>query len=143
MAATRDTQFVKSLGAADVVDFESEPFKDCTTGADVVIDTVGGAVQERSFRVVNAGGIIVSSVSPPSIDLAQVYDVRTAFFIVRVRSEELEKIGQLFDDGTLQTDLGIVLGLADARRAHQMLAGEISRPRGKIVLDTNLVGNRR
>ena len=60
-----------------------------------------------------------------------------------MRSEKLEKIGRLFDDGTLKTDLGIVLGLADARKAHQMPAGEISRPRGKIVLDTNLVGNRR
>ena len=138
VAAARDAQYVQSLGAAEVIDFKTERFEDLITNADVVIDTVGGTVQQRSFRIVKPGGIIVSSVSPPSIDLAHVYAVRTAFFIVRVRSEKLQKIGQLIDDGTLQTDLGIVLGLGDVRKAHEMLAGELPRPRGKIVLDTTI-----
>ncbi|MBV8531495.1 MAG: NADP-dependent oxidoreductase [Candidatus Eremiobacteraeota bacterium] len=142
VAAARDGEYLKSLGAAEVIDFQTEHFEDRVTDADVAIDTVGGNVQERSFRVLKPGGIIVSSVSPPSIDLAHVYGVRNAFFIVRVTSPTLQRIAQLIDDRTVQTDLGIVLGLADARKAHEMLAGTLPRPRGKIVLDTTISGNR-
>jgi NADPH:quinone reductase-like Zn-dependent oxidoreductase len=43
------------------------------------------------------------------------------------------------DDGTLRTNLGVVLGLADARKAHEMLAGTLAHPRGKIVLDVTML----
>ena len=110
-----------------------------TSGIDAVIDTVGGDVQTHSFPLLKPGGIIVSSVSAPSQELAARYGVRTAYFIVDVTSGQLETIGRLIDDGALTADTGIVLGLADAARAHQMLAGAVPHPHGKIVLDVPLV----
>ena len=134
VAAARDTDYLRSLGAADVIDFKTERFEEQLSEVDVVIDTVGGDVQRRSFDVIKPGGMLVSSVSQPPDELAKRYGVRTAFFIVHVPSEQLLLIAQLFDAGALRTDIGTVLPLAEARRAHEMLAGNVPHPRGKIVL---------
>lgn len=136
VAADPDAEYVRGLGAEQVIDFRKERFEERVSQVDVVIDTVGGDTQRRSFEVIKPAGILVSSVSPPSTELAQVYSVRVAYFIVRVRSDELTRVAQLIGEGTLKTDVGVVLGLADARRAHEMLASTIAHPRGKIVLDT-------
>jgi NADPH:quinone reductase-like Zn-dependent oxidoreductase len=96
-------------------------------------------VQQRSFRIIKPGGILVSSVSAPSQDLAERYDVRTAYFIVAVTAEQLEGIGALVDRGILKTDLGVILPLDAARTAHEMLAGTVPHPRGKIVLDVTML----
>jgi len=58
------------------------------------------------------------------------------FFLVAVSSLKLEKIAALFDAGELATSVGDVLPLAEARTAHEMLAGKPHK-RGKIVLEVN------
>lgn len=135
VAGASDAEYVRKLGADDVIDFRTQRFEDRVSGVDAVMDTVGGDTQTRSFAVIKPGGMLVSSVSQPSQELAMQHGVRTAFFIVAVPKAQLERIAQLIDDGVLKTDVGVVLGLADARTAHEMLAGTVPHPRGKIVLD--------
>ena len=138
VAAQSDAGYLANLGAEDVIDRDKR-FEDEVDRVDVVIDTVGGEVQQRSFAVIKPNGMLVSSVSPPDPALAERFGVRVAFFIVSVPSAQLERIAQLIDAGTLRVDLGIVLRLADARKAHEMLAGTLPHPRGKIVLDTTML----
>lgn len=107
---------------------------------DAVIDTVGHETQTSSFAALKKGGILVSSVSAPPADLALQHGVRTAFFIVRVPPEQLQRIADLFDTGKLTPNVGCVLGLAQAREAHEMLAGLVPHPPGKIVLDVSASG---
>jgi NADPH:quinone reductase-like Zn-dependent oxidoreductase len=135
-----DAPFMKSRGAAATIDFRTQRFEELIADIDVVIDTTGGDAQTRAFGVLKAGGVLVSSVSEPSEVAAQQHDVRVAFFIVDVPSPELERIAGLIDDGILKADLGVVLPLSSARTAHEMLAGTVDHPRGKIVLDTMLQG---
>jgi NADPH:quinone reductase-like Zn-dependent oxidoreductase len=139
VAAEGDASYLRGLGAAEVIDFQTERVEDRVSEVDVVIDTVGGDAQRRAFGVIKPAGVLVSSVSTPSQELAQAYGIRVAYFIVRVSSKQLTRIAQLVDDGTLRTNLGVVLGLADARKAHEMLAGTLAHPRGKIVLDVTML----
>lgn len=139
VAAASDAAYLRGIGADDVIDFHAQRFEECVSGVDAVIDTVGGETQARSFAVIKPGGMLVSSVSEPSQALAAQCGVRTAYFIVAVRTAQLERIARLIDDGTLRTDLGVVLSLADARKAHEMLAGTLPHPRGKIVLDVDML----
>jgi NADPH:quinone reductase-like Zn-dependent oxidoreductase len=141
VAAEGDASYLRGLGAAEVIDSQTERVEDRVSDVDVVIDTVGGDAQRRAFGVIKPAGILVSSISTPSQELAQTYGIRVAYFIVRVSSKQLTRIAQLVDDGTLRTDLGVVLGLADARKAHEMLAGTLAPPRGKIVLDVTMLGD--
>lgn len=132
-AAFADLDFVRSLGAEEVVDYRKERIEDSITGVDVVLDTVGGETQQRSLRVLKAGGILVSVVSPVPDDDQRRYGVRAAYFIVDITTALLSKITELFDGGRLLTDVGTVLPLSDARLAHEMLGGAPHK-RGKIVL---------
>ena len=101
---------------------------------DVVLDTVGGATQQRSLRVLKPGGILVSVVSPVPEAAQSRYGVRAAFFYADVTTTRLNKITQLFDAGKLVTHVGTVLPLEEARVAHEMLEGAPHK-RGKIVLN--------
>ncbi|MEO7201263.1 MAG: NADP-dependent oxidoreductase [Candidatus Tumulicola sp.] len=137
----QDAPYMKSRGATATIDYQTQRLEESVAGVDVVIDTTGGDSQKRALGVLKAGGILVSSVSQPSEADARKYGVRAAFFIVDVPRAELERIAGLIDDGILKTDLGAVLPLSSARTAHEMLAGTVDHPRGKIVLDTMLQGH--
>lgn len=132
-AGKYDIDYVRALGAEKVID-RSESFEDTVLDIDAVMDTVGSDVQDRSFKVLKPGGVLVSAVSPPDGAKAAEYGVRAEFFIVPITTKDLEQIAAMLDAGELTTQVGIVLPLSEARKAHQMLAGSVPHPRGKIVL---------
>lgn len=132
-ASSADLDYVRALGANTVMDYKKERFEESLNGVDVVLDTVGGETQQRSLRVLKPGGILVSIVSPVPEAAQKRYGVRAAYFYVDVTTTRLNKITELFDSRKLATDVGIVLPLEQARKAHEMLGGELHK-RGKIVL---------
>jgi NADPH:quinone reductase-like Zn-dependent oxidoreductase len=125
--------YVRTLGADRVIDIQTARFEEAVTDVDVVLDTVGGDTQDRSFAVLKPGGVLVSAVSVPDQQKAARYGVRALFFLVDVSSTLLEQLAALIEAGELTTNTGDVLSLADARIAHEMLAGRPHK-RGKIVL---------
>jgi NADPH:quinone reductase-like Zn-dependent oxidoreductase len=135
-AATADIEFVKTLGAEQVVDYRTTRFEDAVSGVDVVLDTVGGDTQQRSLSVLKPGGILVSVVSKIAEKTQEQFGVRAAFFYVEVTTGRLNKITELFDEGSLVPHVGTVLPLADVRTAHEMLGGAPHK-RGKIVLQVS------
>ena len=132
VAASESAEFVRSIGAHIVVDDPLGRSEDDVPAFDIVIDTVGGAMRDRSIALMKAGGILVSVVSNGSLPSRS--DVRTVFFYVEVTSERLEIISELFDNGKLLPHVGNVLPLQEVRTAHRMLAGAAHKP-GKIVLE--------
>ena len=131
-----DIEYVRALGADVVINVRTTRFESAATDIDLVIDTVGGETQRRSFAVLKRGGVLVSSVAAPDQDMAARHGVRAIFFLVNVASEGLRCIGQMIDDGRLTTSVGEVLPLREARIAHEMLAGRPHK-RGKIVLSVD------
>lgn len=132
-AGPSDLDYVRGLGAEMVVNYQTTKFEDAVPPVDAVLDTVGGETQQRSFRVLKPGGILVSVVSPFPEKPPQPVGVRSAFFLVGVTASRLGTLARLFDSGKLTTQVGTVLPLEDARTAHEMLAGAPHK-RGKIVL---------
>ena len=99
----------------------------------MVLDTIGGDTQDRSFALLKPGGVLVSVVAAPDQEKAARHGVRALFFLVEVSSHRLEQIAALIEAGELRTTVDDVLPLAAARTAHEMLAGKPHK-RGKIVL---------
>ena len=130
-AGSKDTEYVRSLGAETIIDIKAGKFEDSVAPVDAVIDTVGGDTRDGSFRILKPGGILVSSVSTDGLPKRS--DVRTVFFYVNVTTATLDNIRGLIDGGKLVTHVGTVLPLEKARTAHEMLAGAPHK-RGKIVL---------
>ncbi len=133
-AAASDAPYVRSLGAATVIDYRTSRFEELVSKVDIVLDTVGGETAERSLQIIKPGGILVSVVSQPGPISADLQGVRAVFFLVEVTTERLNRIARLFDEGKLIPRVGTVLPLEQVRAAHEMLAGAPHQP-GKIVLD--------
>jgi NADPH:quinone reductase-like Zn-dependent oxidoreductase len=129
-----DADYVRGLGAHEVVNIETDNLTNFARRADAVIDTVGGPAQEQLLNFVRPGGIIVSSVSRPNVQLAQKRRVRVDYFIVDVNTAQLARLADMHDKNELVVPVGSVLPLSEARAAHEMLAGTRAHKRGKIVL---------
>jgi NADPH:quinone reductase-like Zn-dependent oxidoreductase len=80
-ASARNHDFVRQLGADELIDYQTTKFEDVVHDVEVVLDTIGGDTQQRSWKVLKRGGILVSIVSPPSPEMAKEYGVRQAFVL--------------------------------------------------------------
>jgi NADPH:quinone reductase-like Zn-dependent oxidoreductase len=131
-ASARDVDFVRQLGADEVVDYRATPFENVVRDIDVVLDTVGGTNTERSWSVLRPGGLLVTIVRPPSPEWTAGRAARGLFFIVRPDRTQLNELGGLIDAGTIRPIVEAVLPLARAREAYER--GIKDHPRGKLVL---------
>jgi NADPH:quinone reductase-like Zn-dependent oxidoreductase len=124
--------FVRSLGAAEFLDFTTQRFDDELTGLDVVLDAVGGDTLARSYRVLRPGGRLITLAVPPDQAEAGKHGVHATFFVVRPDHDELVTLAALVDDGSLRPVVAGTFPLAEGRAAFE----SIGRPRrpGKIVI---------
>ena len=131
-ASSKNQTFLSDLGVDQPLDYQKTRFEDAVHDVDVVLDTIGGETQERSFKVLKKGGILVSLVQPPAQESATQYGVRALFYGGHASSSDLTEIAKLIDDGKVKTVVETVIPLAEARRAHEL--SETGHARGKIVL---------
>ena len=122
----------RRLGADQVIDYRSERFEDKVSDVDVVLDTIGGDTQQRSFSVLRAGGYLAATASPPDEALAKAHGVSASFVFHQSEAARLSKLLGMINAGTLKVlvDREASLdGLADAF-AYQASG----RARGKIIV---------
>jgi len=131
-ASARNHDFVQSLGADEVVDYNATKFEDVAHDVDVVLDTMGGDTQERSWVVLKPGGILVSIVSPDTEKQAQAHNRRGVIMYAEENAAQLAEIAALIDAGKLKPYVKRVFPLAEARQAQE--TSEEGHVRGKIVL---------
>ena len=126
-ASAANLDFVRGLGADEVIDYRAERFEDVVRDVDVVFDTVGGETLERSWGVLKPGGRLVTIAA--SGERTTDERTRAAFFIVEPSRTQLAEIARLIDGGTIRPVVGAVFPLAEARQAYQHKPAH-----GKVVL---------
>ncbi len=126
-------ELARGLGAERVVDYASESFAAHLAAVDVVLDTVGGDVQQRSFEVLRPGGMLVSTTSPPDAARAEARGVAAAFVFHTSDGARLGRLIDTLDARSLAVlvDRTVPFGSIDEAFAHQ---GSGSA-RGKVVLE--------
>ena len=129
-----DADYVRKLGASRVIDVRRQTLADFARTADIVIDAAGGPAQDQLIVMTKPGGALVSAITPPNARLAAGQQVRAEFFIVDVNNVALKTIADMVERKEITAPVGAVLPLAEAQVAHEMMAGDRPRPRGKIVL---------
>ena len=127
-----NVEFVKSLGADEVLDYKAVRFEEEVSGVDVVLDTQGGDTQERSWETLKSGGILVSVVSPPSEDKAEEANAKGVMVQIAANKALLTEIAEMLDAGTIKTEIAKTFPLSEARQAQDL--SQIGHTRGKIVL---------
>jgi NADPH:quinone reductase-like Zn-dependent oxidoreductase len=126
-ASAANLDFVRSLGADEVIDYQAERFEDVARDVDVVFDTVGGETLERSWGVLKPGGRLVTVAASGESTTDE--RIRAAYFIVEPSRTQLAEIARLIDEGAVRPIVGAVFSLADARQAY-----EHKPSHGKVVL---------
>jgi NADPH:quinone reductase-like Zn-dependent oxidoreductase len=130
--STKNQELLRKLRANEAVDYTSEKFEDVVHNVDIVLDTIGGETQERSWGVLKQGGVLISLVQPPSEQKAKQFGVRGVMCSVQPDGEQLNKIAKLIDSARLRPTIDRILPLSEARRAHEL--SQNGQVHGKIVL---------
>lgn len=131
--ASVNVDFLRELGLDEVIDYSTTPFEEVVRDVDVVLDLIGGDTQQRSWAVLKPGGILISTVQPPSEETAAAHGVRQGFVASSPPiGPVLSEVATLVDAGQIRPVVSTILPLEDIRTAHEMIEGRHTR--GKIVL---------
>ena len=154
--STENLDWVKRLGADIVIDYRKDDFAIKLHDYDVVFDTLGGEVLEKSIRVLKPGGRIISIGGSPDPDFvkelglswilrlvmyfisyrirekANRHHVSYSFLFMRPNGDQLRKIGSLVDSGIIHPVVDRVFPFESTKEALAYV--EKGRAKGKVVV---------
>ncbi|MFG2269794.1 NADP-dependent oxidoreductase [Streptomyces chartreusis] len=128
-------EFLRGLGADEVIDYRETDFTEAVKDVDVVLDTLGGETSVRSLRVLRPGGVVVSILPVGSDEFgeeAERLGVRAVRMLLDADRAGMQAIAELVEQGKLRPEIARTFPLADAAEAHAL--GETGRTTGKLVL---------
>jgi NADPH:quinone reductase-like Zn-dependent oxidoreductase len=132
-ASGRNQDYLKQLGCDLPINYETTRFEDVVHDFDAVVESMGGEVRTRSWKVLKKGGILVALIGPPpSEEDAKAHEVRASIIWGQAKPEQLTEIARLADAGQVRPEIAAVFPLRDAAYAHKM--SETEHVRGKIVI---------
>ena len=132
-ASTNNQELLRKLGADETIDYTIQKFENVAHKIDIVLDTIGGETQERSWLMLKQGGALISLVQSPSEEKKSTSsacaELCAAF---NLTGAQLSAIAKLIDSARLRPAIDRILPLSEARRAHEL--SQNGHARGKIVL---------
>jgi len=131
-ASAANHDYVRKLGADQVIDYRKEDFTKVVSGVDAVFDTVGGDVAQRSFAVLRPGGRAAFIGSGPNAPASPRSDVTSLRPKVGRDRAHLQRIVELVTKGAVRVPEIKVYPLSEAAAAHKVSEGR--HLRGKLVL---------
>jgi NADPH:quinone reductase-like Zn-dependent oxidoreductase len=140
---TANVEWVKEIGADEVIDYTKTDVKTWASGngkkVDLVVDSIGRKALEDSWWAVKNGGHLISLFQPPEqMKPTGVEDnIGTEFFIMETNGEQLHKVTELIEEGvTVKAAVDSVWPLAQYQEAFKKL--ESRKTRGKVVLELHV-----
>lgn len=155
-ASTDNVDLVRSLGADEVIDYRKDDFAKRLSGYDVVLNSLGPDVLEKSLAVLRPGGKLISISGPPDPAFAREiganwivrlvlrlasFKIRRkakqrgvdySFLFMRADGAQLAEIAALVDAGAIRPVIDQVFGFDETPAA--MARVESGRSRGKVVV---------
>lgn len=128
-------EFVRRLGADEIIDYKSVDFTQVVRDADVVLDVIGQGYAERSLQSLRPGGLLITAVERTSTTLPKMAAAagrRFAGVAVEPDYPALERLAALVEAGQLLPYVAQVLPLEQIAKAHTLI--ERGTTQGKIVL---------
>ena len=130
-ASTQNLEFVRSLGAEQVIDYSAQPFEKELHDLDAVVDTVGGDLPDRSMKVLRRDGVFVTVAALVTPEMGLPYGVRIGRG-GRTAIDNFKQISELLTAKKVWPVVGPVFPLAQAGQAHEL--SQIGHGRGRIIL---------
>lgn len=151
-----NADWVKRLGADVVIDYSKVDFERAVQGYDVVLNSLGADVLEKSLRVLKPGGKLVSISGPPDPDYAKEigaswflrqvmrllsyrirkkakrHGVSYSFLFMKASGNQLRELGSLIDSGAIRPVVDQIFPFASTNEA--MAYVDKGRAKGKVVV---------
>lgn len=124
--------FVKSLGADEVIDYKKQDFAQIIGGYDAVFDTVGGDDFNKALSVLKKGGVAVSMIAQADEAKAKELGVKAISQSTQVTAEKLQALAKLVEDGVVKPQVAKTFPLDQVRQAFE--AYEAGGVKGKVVV---------
>ncbi len=131
-ASGEGVDIARRLGADQVIDYRAEDFAAKVSDVDVVLDTIGGETQQRSFGTMRAGAVLLATAMPPDEALAKAHNVTATFVFHQSNAARLGRIVAELEAGRIRVLKDRTVPLVDQADAFDYQAS--GRAKGKIVL---------
>ncbi|WP_405061765.1 NADP-dependent oxidoreductase [Kribbella sp. NBC_01505] len=132
-------EWLRELGADEVIDYTTTAVEDATGDIDVVVDLIGSETTlGQSIKVLKPGGLLVavpSGTSPELLESAKQAGVRVSSYLVEPDGHALGEIAELVESGAVRVEVEQVFPWTEVADAHR--AQESGRTKGKLVLEVN------
>ncbi|KAL4886732.1 putative zinc-binding oxidoreductase [Aspergillus karnatakaensis] len=142
-AGPKNTEYLKGLGAAEVLDYHTVDFKawgsEEKNKVDLVIDCIGGKSLEDAWWTLKDNGTIIGIVQPPiqrkpeGLELPNVTD---KYFIMTPNGTDLEEVTKLIEAGKVWPVVDSIWSLEQFEHGYARL--ESGHARGKVIFDLTL-----
>ncbi|HEV8646081.1 MAG TPA: zinc-binding dehydrogenase, partial [Burkholderiales bacterium] len=154
--STANLDWVKALGADIVIDYSKNDFATILRDYDVVLNSLGGEVLEKSLQVLKPGGKLISISGPPDSGFAKgigaswilrqvirllSYRIRKkakrhrvsySFLFMKANGDQLREITSLMESGVIRPVVDRVFPFESTNEALAYV--EKGRAKGKIVV---------
>jgi NADPH:quinone reductase-like Zn-dependent oxidoreductase len=154
--STANVEWVKALGADVVIDYKQQNFESVLHDYDVVLNSLGSDVLEKSIKVLKPGGQLISISGPPTAQFAQEQglswplqqvmrllslgirrkarkqDVNYAFVFMRANGAQLQQISALVEAGIIKPVIDRTFPFESTAEALKYV--EQGRAKGKVVV---------
>jgi NADPH:quinone reductase-like Zn-dependent oxidoreductase len=131
-ASAAKHDYLKGIGADEVIDYTAGDFAEQVSGIDIVLDGVGDEYTARSAPVVRDGGYLITLPGPAEVPAAEEARIKAGFSIVEPDLIGLNALAALVEAGRLTPTVSETYPLDEVGKAHASL--ETGRTIGKIVL---------
>ena len=134
-ASGKNEAFLKELGVDEFINYETTDFADVVKDVDLVVDTMGGEILEKSQNVVKKGGRLVSITGQPDAEVAKANQITAESFWLNPNGKQLAELGELMEQGKVKAHIGHTFPLTaeGLRDAHELSATHHAK--GKIVIE--------
>lgn len=154
--SAKNAQWVKALGADIIIDYKMTDFEQELKDYDVVLDTQGGKILEKSLNVLKRGGRIISISGPPDREFAEAihanwllkciipllsWSIRNkakkkgitySFLFMQPNGQQLSEISKLVESGKINPIVDKTYAFTEIKDAFQYV--NTGRAKGKVVL---------
>ncbi|MHC0017822.1 NADP-dependent oxidoreductase [Acinetobacter pittii] len=155
----KNISWVKKLGADIIIDYRTTDFEQELKDYDVVLDTQGGQVLEKSLNVLKRGGRVISISGPPDQAFAEKVkanwllkciipllswsirrkakkrDITYSFLFMQPNGQQLYQIAQLVEAEIINPVVDAEYDFSQIKEALQYV--NTGRTKGKVVLNFN------
>lgn len=135
-ASEADREFVKELGADEVIDYRKQRFEEEVEDVDFVLDTIGGDNFVRSLEVLKPDGMIVLLPSNKKEEADRAAEERHfknyKHMLMHSSGKDMQAIAGLIRDGAMKVHVDKTFSFEEIPQAQEQL--ENGKVRGKVVV---------